>query len=127
MNKQLVTELIKCAEDNGILSTIHTLFKMPVKVNLIFTDNNLKLGIEDLELSVRSYNCLKRARIVTIGDLIATAGTEDLMRIRNLGRKSYIEIKTTLLAFSYEKMSDKNKILFWEKFIADNVMSKTST
>lgn len=122
MKKQLVAELIKCAGDNGIVLTIHTAFKMPVKVNLTFTDNDLKSGIEDLELSVRSYNCLKRASVMTIGDLIKIAGTEELLRIRNLGRKSYIEIKTTLLALSYGKMSDKNKVLFWQKFIEDNVM-----
>ena len=122
MKKQLAAELIKCAEDNGIVLTINTVFKMPVKVNLVFTDNDLRLGVEDLDLSVRSYNCLKRARIMTVKDLISIAGTEELLRIRNLGRKSYIEIKTTLLAFSYGKMSDKNKMLFWEKFIEDNVL-----
>lgn len=48
--------------------------------------------IEDLELSVRSYNCLKRAGITTVEELIDK--TEDeLMHVRNLGKKSLKEVK----------------------------------
>jgi len=53
------------------------------------------MPIEDLDLTVRSYNCLKRAGIQTIDEL--TQKTEDeMMRIRNLGKKSYKEIKEKL-------------------------------
>lgn len=48
-------------------------------------------SIDHLDLSVRSYNCLKRARIDTIGDL-KNLCISDLMRIRNLGRKSALEV-----------------------------------
>ena len=51
--------------------------------------------IENLDLSVRSYNCLKRARINTIGELTQKT-EEDMMRVRNLGRKSLKEIKDKL-------------------------------
>lgn len=54
---------------------------------------NVDVGIEDLELSVRSYNCLKRAGINTIGDLRGTT-RERLMKVRNLGRKSMEEVIT---------------------------------
>ena len=48
--------------------------------------------IEDLELSVRSYNCLKRAGITTVEELIQK--TEDeMMHVRNLGKKSLKEVK----------------------------------
>ena len=48
--------------------------------------------IEDLDLSVRSYNCLKRAGIQTVDEL--TQKTEDeMMRVRNLGKKSLKEVK----------------------------------
>ncbi len=49
------------------------------------------IGIENLELSVRSYNCLKRAGICTLGDL-AGCSLERLMKVRNLGRKSAEEV-----------------------------------
>lgn len=47
--------------------------------------------IEDLDFSVRTYNCLKRANINTIGDLIART-EEDMMKVRNLGKKSLEEV-----------------------------------
>lgn len=51
--------------------------------------------IEDLDLSVRSYNCLKRAGIQTVDEL--TQKTEDeMMRVRNLGKKSLKEVKDKL-------------------------------
>jgi len=51
--------------------------------------------IENLDLSVRSYNCLKRAGINTIGELTQKT-EEEMMRVRNLGRKSLMEIKKKL-------------------------------
>ena len=51
--------------------------------------------IEELELSVRSFNCLKRANINTVGDLISKTEIE-MMNVRNLGRKSLEEIKDKL-------------------------------
>ena len=51
----------------------------------------LEMSIDELELSVRSYNCLKRAGINTIGDLIQK-NEEEMMRVRNLGRKSLKEV-----------------------------------
>lgn len=51
----------------------------------------LEMTIEELDLSVRSYNCLKRAGINTVEDLI-TKTEEDMMKVRNLGRKSLEEV-----------------------------------
>ena len=54
-----------------------------------------KMLIEDLELSVRSFNCLKRANINTVENLISKS-ENDMMNVRNLGRKSLEEIKQKL-------------------------------
>ena len=51
----------------------------------------LEMSIEELDLSVRSYNCLKRASINTVEDL-ASKSEEDMMKVRNLGRKSLEEV-----------------------------------
>jgi DNA-directed RNA polymerase subunit alpha len=59
------------------------------------TNRNLEKPIEDLDLSVRSYNCLKRAGINTLGELIEKS-EEDMMRVRNLGKKSLKEVKQKL-------------------------------
>ena len=51
--------------------------------------------IEDLDLSVRSYNCLKRAGIQTVEELTQKT-EEDMMKVRNLGKKSLKEVKDKL-------------------------------
>ena len=51
--------------------------------------------IEDMDLSVRSYNCLKRAGVNNVEDLAAKT-EEDMMRVRNLGKKSLEEVERKL-------------------------------
>lgn len=51
----------------------------------------LDMAIEDLDFSIRTYNCLKRANINTVGDLTART-EEDMMKVRNLGKKSLEEV-----------------------------------
>jgi DNA-directed RNA polymerase subunit alpha len=51
----------------------------------------LEMSIEEMDLSVRSYNCLKRAGINTVEDL-ANKTEDDMMKVRNLGRKSLEEV-----------------------------------
>lgn len=55
----------------------------------------LEMQIEDLDLSVRSYNCLKRAGINTVDELTQKS-EEDMMKVRNLGKKSLKEVKQKL-------------------------------
>ena len=64
----------------------------------------LEMTIEELDLSVRSFNCLKRAGINTVEDLISKS-EDDMMKVRNLGRKSLEEVvyKLNSLGFSLRK------------------------
>ena len=55
----------------------------------------LEMSIEDLELSVRSFNCLKRASIATVEDLVNKSESE-MMKVRNLGKKSLDEVTAKL-------------------------------
>ena len=67
----------------------------------------LEMTIEELDLSVRSFNCLKRAGINTVGDLIGKS-EDDMMKVRNLGRKSLDEVigKLASLGFKLSKEED---------------------
>ena len=67
----------------------------------------LEMTIEELDLSVRSFNCLKRAGINTVEDLIGKS-EEDMMKVRNLGRKSLDEVigKLDALGFKLSKEED---------------------
>ena len=70
-------------------------------------DKVLELTIEELDLSVRSFNCLKRANINTVEDLISK--TEDeMMKVRNLGRKSLEEVINTLAMMGLSLASEEN-------------------
>ena len=65
----------------------------------------LDLTIDELDLSVRSFNCLKRAGINTVEDLI-NKSEEDMMKVRNLGRKSLEEVIAKLNSFGFTLKKD---------------------
>ena len=67
----------------------------------------LEMPIEELELSVRSYNCLKRAGIATVEDL-ANKSQEDMMKVRNLGKKSLDEVTNKLIALGLNFTSEED-------------------
>jgi DNA-directed RNA polymerase subunit alpha len=66
----------------------------------------LEMTIEDLDLSVRSFNCLKRAGINTVDDLI-NKSEEEMMKVRNLGKKSFDEIKEKLQSLGFDLSSEE--------------------
>ena len=67
----------------------------------------LEMSIEELELSVRSFNCLKRAGIATVEDLTNKSET-DMLKVRNLGKKSFDEVTAKLhsLGLDFDKEED---------------------
>ncbi len=72
---------------------------------MVEKDNNgkekvLEMTIEELDLSVRSFNCLKRAGINTVEDLISKT-EEEMMKVRNLGRKSLEEVVSKLASLGF--------------------------
>ena len=70
-------------------------------------EKKLETTIEELELSVRSFNCLKRAGINTVADLISRS-EDEMMKVRNLGRKSFEEVKEKLQSLGFDLSSDDN-------------------
>ena len=68
-------------------------------------DKVLEMTIEELDLSVRSFNCLKRANINNVEDLISRTG-EDMMKVRNMGRKSLEDVQNKLAMMGLSLASD---------------------
>jgi DNA-directed RNA polymerase subunit alpha len=68
-------------------------------------DKVLEMTIEELDLSVRSFNCLKRANINTVEDLISKS-EEEMIKVRNLGRKSLEEVVHKLAMMGLSLQSD---------------------
>ena len=71
-------------------------------------DTVMKMTIEELDLSVRSFNCLKRANINTVEDL-TNKTQEEMIKVRNLGRKSLEEVEHKLAMMGLSLASDENQ------------------
>ncbi len=78
-------------------------FETEIMVDKSDDDNKkvLEMTIEELDLSVRSFNCLKRAGVNTVEDLI-NKSEEDMMKVRNLGKKSLTEVVNKLRSYGLE-------------------------
>ena len=80
------TEILSKAEENG-------------------SEKALEMTIEELDLSVRAFNCLKRAGVNTVGDLINKSPSE-MMKVRNLGKKSLEEVINKLKALGFDLLGE---------------------
>ena len=89
-------------------------FKFPVYIK----DSYKEVDIENLDLSVRSYHCLKRAGYNTIYDLMTgITGRLDLKRIRNCGDNSSREIMESLFLFQYMNLKPEQRDAYIEKIV----------
>lgn len=70
-------------------------------------------AIDELDLSIRSHNCLKRAGIITIADLIAKT-EEDLIKVRNLGRRSLEEVLAVIFAHGFSIKDDPEEPVIYK-------------
>jgi len=97
---ELFTDL---SEAVGIRSTV-------VEKSETQRDKVLEMTIEELDLSVRSFNCLKRANINTVEDLVDKT-EEEMIKVRNLGRKSLEEVIHKLAMMGLSLASEDNNAL----------------
>ena len=89
---KFIIEFFNSIMENKFTQDINTLEN---NNNLTPINPHINIAIEELQLSVRAYNCLKRAQINTIGDLLEYS-PEKLQELKNFGRKSADEVFTTL-------------------------------
>ncbi len=89
------------------LSEIAKTMSIMSKKELSMKDKLLETPIEDLEFSVRSYNCLKRAGIHTVADIVSKT-EQDMIKVRNLGKKSLDEVinKVRELGLEFKSKED---------------------
>lgn len=86
-----------------LINDDHITFDLPtvkkedvVDEHILHMRKLLKTNLEDMDLSVRAYNCLKAAKINSLEELV-TYNTNDLLKFRNFGRKSLVEIEELLI------------------------------
>lgn len=121
MNKtEIVKTLMDAEKQYGLVEILHRTFGNNIRVNVGFSKRDCDSTIEELALSVRSYNALRRANISTLGDLVEILNKGGIKTIRNLGVKSFREIQTKMLVYGFERLSDNAKIKFFNDLIEDN-------
>ena len=121
MNKdEIVNELVKSADKIGVVETLYATLGKRVKLIIPFSLKAAETSIDNLDFSVRANNSMKRAGIFTIGEIIDIISNGDLMRIRNLGKKTENEIKTRIMVFGYDHLSDREKKKFFYDILVFN-------
>ena len=121
MNKKLnANELVKQSEQNGFIQTVYSEFGKTVDVSIPISEKDMNTDIADLNLSVRAFNGLKRRGVSTVRDLVEIIENGDLPCVRNLGRLSVSEIKTLLLNYCFNQLTEGEKLLFFQKLIDKN-------
>ena len=104
------TDLHMSSKGNG--------FRFPVYI----LDKYKDMDVEDLELTVRSKNCLKRAGIKTIYDLMTGINCrQDLLKIRNCGANSSREIMESLFLFQYAQLNPEQRDRYISRIVEMNI------
>ena len=118
----MITEqkMMDLINDRGLIQAIHDVYGSNIHVEIGFSSAACETGIDDINFSVRSQNALKRAGLFTVRNVIEAIANEDLLRIRNLGKKSLTEIKTRIRSFGYDQLSVAGKAEFVRDLINRN-------
>lgn len=117
---ELVQKLAERTNECGLIQATHELIGSRVNVEIGFTVTACAMTIDEINFSVRSTNALRRAGIFTIGDLIKALSGDELIKVRNLGKKSLNEIKTKMLVYGYDRLSPYDKQLFFDDLARRN-------
>lgn len=119
-----VKTLFESAEKIGLVSTLAT-FGNNIRISIPLSQQLCDKSIDDMDLSVRAANGLKRSGAMTVRELTDVIMSEKgLETVRNLGKKSISEIKTKLLHIAYNDLNDYEKQCFWNRFIELNSNSR---
>ena len=106
---ELSDTIYKACLEQGLVSALAGNLGRNINVSLWFSVTACDAGIEQLELSVRSYNALRRAGIETVSQLVVGLNEGRIKSVRNLGAKSFREIQTRILVYGFEQMTEKEK------------------
>lgn len=120
--KEAVAILYDAIEQHGLVQTLHTVFGSKLPVSIPLSRAACETEVAEMELSVRAYNCLRRANITTVGELVDLAMDGRINQLRNMGIKTIREIQTKLLCFAYHQAAPA-----WRKeFIEELINAKLS-
>ena len=121
-NNEIAETLLTSANENGLINTLYSAFGNNINTSIAFSQSACDAGIDSIEFSVRASNALKRSGLLTIGSVIDAIMNDELLRVRNLGRKSYNEIKTKILLYGYKRLTEREKIAFFYYLVSNNTL-----
>ena len=117
----LVGKLHETVGRCGLVPAVRVAFGNQAKFRLGFSKSVCDILIEEIALSVRGYNVLKRSNLNTIGDVIDAINDKRLSGLRNLGEKTAREIKTKVVNFGYDSLSERDKKEFLSDIVEINI------
>lgn len=120
----LLSLLLKTEKYCGITATLYLFYGTNIRMKIAYSRKTCDTSIDDMQLSVRAWNALKRAGVNTIGELIDVIQEDGLMKIRNLGKKSMTEIKTRILETGFRDLTETEKLKYFEYVIDNNTFIK---
>ena len=121
---ELLSLLLKTEKYCGITATLYLFYGTNIRMKIAYSRKTCDTSIDDMQLSVRAWNALKRADVNTIGELIDVIQEDGLMKIRNLGKKSMTEIKTRILETGFRDLTETEKIRCFEYVIDNNTLKQ---
>ena len=95
---ELLSLLLKTEKHFGITATLYIFYGTNIHMKIAYSHKTCETSIDEMQLSVRAWNALKRSGVNTIGELIDVIQGDGLMKIRNLGRKSMVEMDVRTLS-----------------------------
>ena len=122
IHETTANNLYEKAKSNGLINTLYSAFGNNINTSIAFSQSACDAGIDSIEFSVRASNALKRSGLMTIGSVIDAILNDELLRVRNLGRKSYNEIKTKILLYGYKRLTEREKIAFFYYLVSNNTL-----
>lgn len=119
-----VDVMMDSVQQNGLVPTIVKVFGKRVTVSLPISKRLCDSLIDDLDFSPRAINSLKRSGVFIVEDIVDLISGRGLLAIRNLGKKTENEIKTKILVYAYEDLSDGERRSFLADMIARSQNAK---
>lgn len=117
---KIAEKLYESAKENGLVETLFAVYGNNIKTSIAYSKRACETSIDEITFSVRSSNALKRTGLMTVGDVIDAIADERLLQVRNLGRKSYNEIKTRILKYGYDQLTEREKMAFFVDLVEKN-------
>lgn len=111
--------LLESSKKYGLEMTIYTIFGNNVIVKLPCSQL-ADYPIEELCLSSRGYNALKRCSANSIGNVVDLINNDEIYKVNSLGKKTINEIKMSLLDYIYSSLGKSEKLIFFKNLIYDN-------